>query len=78
MTAHRGQLSPQLRSWGTLLLSGHTVPEAPETTREEVTGDHTKREEIIGQAFRELSEYNLNNGIWISNHCKMTQERQTE
>lgn len=33
MTAHRGRLSLRQRSWGTLLLSGRPVPEAPETTK---------------------------------------------
>lgn len=53
MTIHRGRLSPQPRSWGILLLSGHTVREAPETTRKEVTGDQMKREKTAVWAFRE-------------------------
>lgn len=52
MTAHKGRLNPQPRSLGTFLLSGHTVPKAPETTREEVTGDQIKREKMTVKAFR--------------------------
>lgn len=61
MTAHRGQLSPRLRSWVIFLLSGHTAPEVPETTREEVTGDQMKREQIVVQVSREFLSFEKQN-----------------
>lgn len=70
VTAHRGQSSPQPRSWVILLLSGHTAPEAPGTTREKVTGDQMKGEKITEQAFTEFL-----NTIWIMEFGKVITEK---
>lgn len=52
MTAHKGQLSPPLRSWEILLLSGQPVTEAPETIR----GDEINCEKTAVYAVREFME----------------------
>lgn len=65
MTAHRGRLNPQPRSWATLLLSGHTAPKAPETTREEGTGDHIETDEMTREILRAIGN-DLKDELWIT------------
>lgn len=67
-TVHRGRLSPRPRSGETLLLSGHTALEAPETTRKESHREIRWRgRKFYSGLFKKnkKSDYNLNNGIWI-------------